>query len=173
MILPHAANLDQSNFRERQAYLSAAFSAPAWLFDLRSEPTRFKRRNISATIVAGLQIKTVRVFGTHRPSARCLRAHEQRPIRCRCRALFIARPLSWSYLARKTRPWRWLSRLVKYISVPSHLRAPRWMPQYPMAMVTRPVWDSPIARAAAGDRSRCLPRTHGPRSFIRTVTHPL
>ena len=55
MILPHAANLDQSNFREGQAYLSAAFSAPTWLFDLRSEPTRFKRRNISATIVADVK----------------------------------------------------------------------------------------------------------------------
>jgi len=40
-------------------------------------------------------------------------------------------------------------------------------------MVTRPVWERPIARAAAGDRSMCLPRTHGPRSLILTVTHPL
>ena len=39
-------------------------------------------------------------------------------------------------------------------------------------MVTCPVWDSP-ARAAAGVRSKCLPLTHGPRSLIRTVTHPL
>jgi Resolvase, N terminal domain len=40
-------------------------------------------------------------------------------------------------------------------------------------MVTRPVCERPIARAAAGDRSMCLPRTHGPRSLIRTVAHPL
>ena len=30
-----------------------------------------------------------------------------------------------------------------------------------------------MARAAAGDRSMSLPRTQGPRSLIRTVTHPL
>ena len=37
---------------------------------------------------------------------------------------------------------------------------------------TEPVWFNPIARAAAGVKSICLPRTKGPRSLIRTVTHP-
>jgi hypothetical protein len=39
--------------------------------------------------------------------------------------------------------------------------------------VTCPVLYRPMARAAAGDRSICRPRTHGPRSLIRTVSHPL
>ena len=39
--------------------------------------------------------------------------------------------------------------------------------------VTFPVWLIPIARAAAGDKSICRPRTKGPRSVICTVTHPL
>jgi len=37
--------------------------------------------------------------------------------------------------------------------------------------VTCPVPPKPIARAAAGVRSISLPRTQGPRSLIRTVTH--
>src|SRR5262249_61192796 len=37
--------------------------------------------------------------------------------------------------------------------------------------VTCPVPSRPIARAAAGDRSISLPRTQGPRSLMRTVTH--
>jgi hypothetical protein len=37
--------------------------------------------------------------------------------------------------------------------------------------VTYPVLYSPTARAAAGDRSMSLPRTQGPRSLMRTVTH--
>jgi hypothetical protein len=40
-------------------------------------------------------------------------------------------------------------------------------------MVTCPMLSRPIAWAAAGDRSISLPRTHGPRSLMRTVTHPL
>jgi hypothetical protein len=43
----------------------------------------------------------------------------------------------------------------------------------PADIVTRPVLYNPMARAAAGDRSMSLPRTHGPRSLMRTVTHPL
>src|SRR5215469_3068442 len=43
----------------------------------------------------------------------------------------------------------------------------------PADIVTCPVLYRPIARAAAGDRSMSLPRTHGPRSLMRTVTHPL
>src|SRR5215469_1441208 len=43
----------------------------------------------------------------------------------------------------------------------------------PADIVTCPVLYNPIARAAAGDRSISLPRTHGPRSLMRTVTHPL
>jgi hypothetical protein len=39
--------------------------------------------------------------------------------------------------------------------------------------VTCPVPFSPIASAAAGARSISLPRTNGPRSFIRTATQPL
>ena len=38
-------------------------------------------------------------------------------------------------------------------------------------IVTGPVPSKPIARAAAGDRSISLPRTQGPRSLMRTVTH--
>ena len=37
---------------------------------------------------------------------------------------------------------------------------------------TWPVWWRLIARAAAGDKSMSRPRTKGPRSLIRTVTHP-
>jgi hypothetical protein len=43
----------------------------------------------------------------------------------------------------------------------------------PADIVTCPVLYKPMARAAAGDRSMSLPRTHGPRSLTRTVTHPL
>jgi hypothetical protein len=43
----------------------------------------------------------------------------------------------------------------------------------PAEIVTCPVLYNPMARAAAGDRSMSLPRTHGPRSLMRTVTHPL
>jgi hypothetical protein len=43
----------------------------------------------------------------------------------------------------------------------------------PADIVTCPVLYNPMARAAAGDRSMSLPRTHGPRSLMRTVTHPL
>jgi hypothetical protein len=43
----------------------------------------------------------------------------------------------------------------------------------PADIVTCPVLYKPMARAAAGDRSMSLPRTHGPRSLMRTVTHPL
>jgi hypothetical protein len=43
----------------------------------------------------------------------------------------------------------------------------------PADIVTCPVLYRPMARAAAGDRSMSLPRTHGPRSLMRTVTHPL
>ncbi len=38
---------------------------------------------------------------------------------------------------------------------------------------TWPVLSKPIARAAAGDKSIFLPRTHGPLSLILTVTQPL
>jgi hypothetical protein len=37
---------------------------------------------------------------------------------------------------------------------------------------TWPVWWRLIARAAAGDKSSSRPWTKGPRSLIRTVTHP-
>src|SRR5262249_33861691 len=43
----------------------------------------------------------------------------------------------------------------------------------PADIVTSPVLYRPIARATAGDRSMSLPRTHGPPSLMRTVTHPL
>src|SRR5690349_4130085 len=43
----------------------------------------------------------------------------------------------------------------------------------PADIVTCPVLYNPMARAAAGDRSMSLPRTHGPRSLMRTVTHLL
>src|SRR5215469_2410351 len=43
----------------------------------------------------------------------------------------------------------------------------------PADIVTCPVLYRPMARAAAGDRSMSLPRTQGPRSLTRTVTHPL
>jgi hypothetical protein len=38
---------------------------------------------------------------------------------------------------------------------------------------TWPVERMPIAWAAAGVRSMCLPATNGPRSLMRTTTHPL
>src|SRR5262249_61342966 len=50
--------------------LSAAFSASSQLLGLKSDAPRFKRKKISATIVADIkrfchQIKTDEVFGTH------------------------------------------------------------------------------------------------------------
>ena len=42
---------------------------------------------------------------------------------------------------------------------------------YSCERVTCPVSSKPIARAAAGVRSISLPRTQGPRSLMRTVTH--
>ena len=50
--------------------LSAAFSASSRLLDLKIEPPRLKRKNISAAIAADVkrfyqQIKTDDVFGTH------------------------------------------------------------------------------------------------------------
>src|SRR5207247_5815810 len=50
---------------------SAAFSASSRLFDLKSDATRLKMRNISATIMADVmrfshQINTDEVFDTHR-----------------------------------------------------------------------------------------------------------
>jgi hypothetical protein len=58
----------------------------------------------------------------------------------------------------------------------THSRArSRWDPALykPADIVTCPVLYKPMARAAAGDRSMSRPRTQGPRSLMRTVTHPL
>ena len=57
--------------------LSAAFSASSRLLDLKIEPPRLKRKNISAAIAADVkrfyqQIKTDDVFGTHRGNLRWL-----------------------------------------------------------------------------------------------------
>src|SRR6266516_5165440 len=57
--------------------LSAAFSASSRLLDLKSEATRLKMRNISATIVADVkrfshQINTDEVFDTHSSLRRAL-----------------------------------------------------------------------------------------------------
>jgi len=46
-------------------------------------------------------------------------------------------------------------------------------PVHSCEIVTCPVPSKPIARAAAGGRSISLPRTQGPRSLMRTVTHLL
>jgi hypothetical protein len=43
----------------------------------------------------------------------------------------------------------------------------------PADIETRPVLYKPMAWAAAGERSISRPRTQGPRSLMRTVTHPL